>query len=150
MTPDDTDPTLKLNDSTPVGAKLERYIVDLIQRRPSLRSGCLAFTHPRDVHHVSAGDFYGFILSGLLSAQRRRVMVLRPKPSNRHAHERCQPMSPSISVTSEVVVEPFRFPSVGGGFAPKPPKRLPPVTVHPDWTTMAPALFSPLTARPCT
>ena len=74
------------------------------------------------------------ILSRLLPAQRRWAVVLRPKPPNRSAHVLAGPWAPSFSAPSEVVAEAFRFPEIGDGFAPKPPKRLPPDAVHPDWT----------------
>ena len=108
MTPDDTDPTLKLSDSTPVGAKLERYISDSHPTAPVASSGCFDPTHPRDIRHVPPETFMSSILSRLLPAQRRWAMVLRPKPSNRSAREHCRPTSPSISAPSEVVVEALR------------------------------------------
>ena len=101
---------------------------------PVALSGCFDPTHPRDIRHVPPETFMSSILSRLLSAQRRWAMVLRPKPSNRYACGHCRSTGPSISAPSKVVAEAFRFPRVGDGFAPKPPKCLSPVAMHPNWT----------------
>ena len=74
------------------------------------------------------------ILSRLLPAQRRWAVVLSPKPPNRSAHVLAGPWAPSFSAPSEVVAEAFHFPEIGDGFAPKPPKHLPPDAMPPDWT----------------
>ena len=60
MTPDDTDPTLKLDDLTdsrPVGAKLEKIHGRAHPTILMASECCLASTQPCDVHHVSVGDF---------------------------------------------------------------------------------------------
>ena len=75
---------LKLNDltdSTPVGAKLERYIEGLHPTILVASECCLASTQPRDAHHVFAGVFYVVYLIQASAGPNKAVMVLRPKPS---------------------------------------------------------------------
>ena len=87
--PDDTDPTLKLSDSTPVGAKPERYIGYSHPTAPVASSGCFDPTHPRDVRHAPSESFMSSILSRPLPAQMRWRWFEVPNHPNRCAHERC-------------------------------------------------------------
>ena len=127
-------PTLKLSDSTPVGAKPERYIGYSHPTAPVASSGCFDPTHPRDVHHAPSESFMSSILSRPLPAQIRWRWFWGPKPS--------KPVCPWALLAHEPVhLGAFRssrrsllLSQVGDGFTPKPPKRLPPIAVHPDWT----------------
>ena len=63
----------------------------------------MSTTRPSETFRVS-------ILSGLLPAQRRHVMVLRPKPPNLCAREHCRSTSPSSSMPDTKGTGAFRFP----------------------------------------
>ena len=63
----------------------------------------MSTTCPSETFRVS-------ILSGPLLTQRRRAMVLRPKPSNRNAREHRRPTSPSKSMPYSKGIGASRFP----------------------------------------
>ena len=83
---------------------------------------------------MPVGDFYGFYLVQASASPEKvgdgfEAQTIKPeRPCAR------RPMGSVLLGVSQSSRQSFPLSRVGGGFAPEPPKRLPPVAVHPNWT----------------